>query len=85
MELDIETRRRKLLYQARHRGTKEADAVIGGYVERHIASMDVAALDELDAILACQDPDLMDWLLGLAPIPAERDSVLLRSMRDALV
>jgi succinate dehydrogenase flavin-adding protein (antitoxin of CptAB toxin-antitoxin module) len=51
-------------------------------VERHIAAMDAAALDELETILSCPDPDLLDWLLGLAPIPKSRDSAVLRAMRD---
>jgi antitoxin CptB len=80
----LDPRRRKLLYQARHRGTKEADKVIGGYVERHVAAMTMAQLDELDVILACPDPDLLSWLLGFVPTPPDWDRGVFRAMRESL-
>ena len=76
-----EVRRRRLLYRATHRGTHENDLLIGGYVGRHIATMDEAAMDALEAVMALPDPDLADWLSGRLPIPPEHDGPLLRAMR----
>jgi antitoxin CptB len=76
-----ETRRRRILFRATHRGTHENDLLIGGYVRRHIAAMDEAALDALEAVMALPDPDLADWLSGRRPIPPEHDGAMLQAMR----
>ncbi len=53
--------------------------MLGGFVRRHIATLDAAALEELEAILEMPDVDLADWLSGRRPIPAEaRGPLLLR-------
>ena len=67
----LDTRRRRLRYRAWHRGTKEADLIVGGFVDRHIAAFTEDELDELEAVLELPDVDLADWLSGRRPIPAE--------------
>lgn len=64
-------RRRRLLFRAWHRGTKEADLMIGGFVAQHIAAFTEAELDELEAVLELPDVDLADWLSGRRAIPPE--------------
>ncbi len=68
---ELDTRRRRLLFRARHRGTKEADLMIGGFVTRHIAQLSELELDELEAVLEHLDVDLADWLSGRRPVPPE--------------
>ena len=34
-----EQRRKRLLYQSTHRGTKEADLIIGGFALAHISTL----------------------------------------------
>ena len=75
---DLPPRQRRLLFRALHRGTKECDLMLGGFVRRHIAALDAEALDQLEAILELPDVDLTEWLSGRRPIPAEADSPLLR-------
>jgi len=70
-------RRRRLLFRANHRGTKEADLLIGRFVERHIAAFSEAELDELEAVLELLDVDLADWLSGRRPVPPECQSAML--------
>lgn len=81
MQDDTETgltpRRRRLRYRAWHRGTKEADLIIGGFVDRHITTFTDPELDELEALLELPDVDLADWLSGRRPIPAEHASPML--------
>ena len=83
MSSELDPRRRRLLYRATHRGTQEADLLIGGYVARHVAAMTEAELAATEAVLDHPDPDLADWLTGRRPIPPGADSPLLRRMRDA--
>jgi len=78
-----QTRRRRLLYRATHRGSHECDLLIGGFVSRRIAAMNAAALDALEDVMELPDSDLADWLTGRLPIPPEADSPMLRQMRAA--
>jgi antitoxin CptB len=73
-------RARRILFRASHRGTKEADLMIGGFVARHVAAMDEAELDALEAVLAHPDADLTDWLMGRKPVPPEAASPMLERM-----
>jgi antitoxin CptB len=76
-QADLSPRQRRMVFRALHRGTKECDLMLGGFVRRHIAALDVAELDELEAILEMSDVDLTDWLSGRRPIPAEARGPLL--------
>ncbi|MGH8124986.1 MAG: succinate dehydrogenase assembly factor 2 [Rhodanobacteraceae bacterium] len=51
------------------RGTRELDALLGGWLERHAADMDEAQFRTFDALLDQQDPELWDWLMGHAEAP----------------
>ncbi|MBR0656248.1 succinate dehydrogenase assembly factor 2 [Plastoroseomonas arctica] len=75
-----ETRRRRVLFRAQHRGTKETDLMVGGFVARHIASFTPEELTQLEDVMELLDVDLADWLSGRRPIPAEFESAMLRRM-----
>jgi antitoxin CptB len=77
----LDTRRRRLLYRATHRGTYENDLLIGGYVSRHVGTMTEDQMAALEAVMELPDADLADWLTGRRPIPAETDSVTLQAIR----
>ncbi len=84
-EKSLEHRRRRLLFRATHRGTHETDLLIGGYVARHLAGMDEAAVAAMEALLELPEPDLADWLTGRVAIPEGEHAALLRALRgDAL-
>jgi antitoxin CptB len=68
---ELPHRQRRLLFRALHRGTKECDLMLGGFVRRHIGALTPAELDELETIMELPDVDLADWFSGRRPIPAE--------------
>ncbi len=80
---ELDTRRRRLLFRATHRGTQETDRLIGGFVAPRLASFTETELDAIEAIMDLPDPDLADWLLGRVVIPPEADSPMLRAMHAA--
>ncbi len=80
---ELSPRRRRLMFRAWHRGTKEADLMIGTFVQAHIAQFTEAELDELEAVLELPDVDLADWLSGRRPIPAELRTPMLDRMATA--
>ena len=64
MSEDIEVRRRRAIWRAGHRGTKELDLLVGRFAEAHLPAMDGEALDRFERFLAVADPEIQSWLLG---------------------
>lgn len=70
----LQVRRKRLRYRSWHRGTREADLLLGRFADAHLAGMDDAQLTRFDALLDVPDPDLVDWLTGRQPQPAGHDN-----------
>jgi antitoxin CptB len=70
--------RRRLLYRSTHRGTKEADIILGGFARAHLAAMPAGDLARFETLLQESDPDLMAWIGGKTIPPPEYDTDLLR-------
>jgi len=66
----IETRRKRLLYLATHRGFKEADLLIGGFAASSLSAMPESELVEFEMLLSAPDHDLFAWATGAADPPA---------------
>ncbi len=77
---ELDARRRRLLFRATHRGTKEADLMIGGFVTRHVAAFSDAELAEVESVLDLPDVDLSDWLSGRREPPPEVRTPMLERM-----
>jgi antitoxin CptB len=77
-----EIRRRRVLFRAQHRGTKETDLMVGGFVARHIAGFSESELTQIEAVMELLDVDLAEWLSGQRPVPPEFESPMLRRMVD---
>ncbi len=67
--MDRETRLKRLRYRAWHRGTKEADLMIGGFVDKHLETLDADQIAWIERLLEENDVDIMAWVLGTAPCP----------------
>ncbi len=74
---DIETTRKRLHFRAWHRGTKESDLILGRFADSHLAEMSADDLAEFDKILDRLDAEVMDWITGREPVPANLRSPLL--------
>lgn len=61
---DLDILRRRILYRAAHRGTKELDWLLGRYAEAEIAAMDEPDLVAFEEFLALPDPDIHHWLMA---------------------
>lgn len=80
--IDLDVRRRKIIFRAWHRGIREMDLILGQYVDAHIAQMTDLGLDELEHIMSFEDRDLLTWATGEIPVPADVDSPLFRDILD---
>jgi antitoxin CptB len=82
MTESVEIRRKRLLFRSWHRGTREADLLLGPFADRHLAEMTPGELDQFEALLEERDDDLYDWISGRAPPPTHRDGGVLRRLQD---
>lgn len=70
-------RRKKLLFRARHRGTREAGLLLGSFAERYLDEFDADRLDRFEALLGLEDAVIYDWVAGLAePAEVQRSDVV---------
>ncbi|MCW2366709.1 antitoxin CptB [Sphingobium sp. B11D3B] len=76
-----ETRLRRLKFRAWHRGTKEADLMIGGFFDAHAASFTQEQADLFEALLEEEDVDIMAWAIGTLPCPAHYEGAMMEAMR----
>ncbi len=76
----LDERRKKLLFRAWHRGTRELDLILGPFADAQIADLTDGELDMLDELMKLPDPQLYDWLTGEAPVPPEYDREVFRKL-----
>ena len=65
----LSPRRRKILYHAWHRGTRELDLLLGRFADDAIATLTEGELDEFEALLEVDDRELFGWILSKLPVP----------------
>ena len=62
---------KRLHWRAHHRGTREADMLVGGFFDAHHAAWDESERALFERMLDEQDADIMAWAHGTA-LPPER-------------
>ena len=67
---DLASRLARARFRAWHRGTREADLMIGGFFDRHHAAWAETELAWFEALLDEDDVDVMAWALRAQPAPA---------------
>lgn len=53
---------RRLRWRCR-RGIRELDILLTRFLDERFRSLDTASQESFAALLECQDPDLLDWLM----------------------
>lgn len=76
-DLDIETRRRRLHFRAWHRGIRETDIIMGRFADAEIAGFTLDDIVAFEKVLEIPDHDILAWVTGAAPVPAEDESPML--------
>ncbi|WBY15579.1 succinate dehydrogenase assembly factor 2 [Erythrobacteraceae bacterium WH01K] len=79
--LSFEGRLARARFRAWHRGTREADFMIGGFLDRYSSTWEEAELRWFERLLDEDDVDIMAWALGTQAIPAEFAGTLMDTMR----
>jgi antitoxin CptB len=79
--MDRETRLKRLRFRAHHRGTKEADLLIGGFFDAHADAWSDDDIAAFEALIEEQDVDIMAWAIGTQPVPPTFDWPMMQAMR----
>lgn len=77
----FEQRLARAKFRSWHRGTREADYMIGGFYDRYHAQWSEAELAWFEALLDADDVDVMAWALGSQPAPEHIAGDLLTAMQ----
>ena len=68
-------------FRAWHRGTREADYMIGGFFDRYGTSWSEADLGWFEDLLEQDDVDVLAWALGAQDAPSRFAGPQLEAMR----
>ena len=79
--MDREDRIKRLRFRAWHRGTREADLLIGGFFDCAAAGWSDEEMDWFEALLEEQDVDIMAWAIGTAAPPERFAGPLMNRLR----
>ena len=61
MSEELEIFKKKLLYRASYRGTKEMDILLSSFVKKHIEDFDLNNLNELENFLKFDDEIILNF------------------------
>lgn len=79
--MDRETRLKRLRFRAWHRGTREADLLVGGFFDRHAETWNDEQTGWFEALMEEQDVDIMAWAIGAAPVPERWTGPMMAEMQ----
>ena len=79
---DLAMRRRRALYRATHRGSKELDFLLGRFAEQEVERMTIAEIGILERLIEAPDPDIAVSLFdGQSLGEADLDDLMRRLRR----
>ncbi len=80
--MDSTDRLKRLRFRAWHRGTREADYMIGGFFDRYHASWSAGEIDWFEELLEEDDVDVMAWALGTLDVPERYRGAQMTAMQQ---
>ena len=79
--MDREHHLKRLGFRAWHRGTKEADLLIGGFFDTYSARWTDEEIAWFEQLLVEDDVDVMAWAMGTQPVPAAFEGAMMSAMQ----
>ncbi|MCJ1959978.1 succinate dehydrogenase assembly factor 2 [Novosphingobium mangrovi (ex Hu et al. 2023)] len=77
---DTSSRLARLRFRAWHRGTREADYMIGCFFDRFHESWSEADMDWFETLIEEEDVEIMAWALKTEPVPEKFQGPLMDRM-----
>ena len=79
--MDRETRLKRLRFRSCHRGTKEADMIVGGFFDRFADGWNDEEIGWYERLMDEQDVDIMAWACAAAPLPDRITGAMMTAMQ----
>lgn len=79
--MPLDHRLRRLRFRAWHRGTREADYIVGGFFDRYSDSWNEAEVVWFERLIEENDVDIMGWAMGSIAVPAEWEGPMMEALR----
>lgn len=77
----LDMRRRRCLFRAQHRGTKEMDLLLGRFAETKLPRAGEAELTFWEGLVLVPDPQLYDWIMGAETVEDARTRAEIAAIR----
>ena len=77
----LDVRRRRILFRAWHRGTRELDIMMGQFADAKLRDLSDEDLTDFEALLDLPDRDVYSWLSGELALPGNYDTPVFRKVR----
>ena len=61
MSDELKNLKKKLIYRASYRGTKEMDILLSNFVNKYINQLDIKLLNELEIFLKYEDDEILNF------------------------
>ncbi len=71
----------RVRFRAWRRGFREADLILGPFVDEHARFLTTEQLELLEILLDQPDYDLYAWIIGTEPVPPEFDNAVMAMLR----
>jgi antitoxin CptB len=79
--VDLDPRRKKILFRAWHRGMREMDLIMGRFAEARLDAMNDVELDTFELLIEVLDRDLLAWITGREPTPVNYDTGVFQALK----
>ena len=73
---------KRLRFRAWHRGTREADYMIGCFFDRFHENWSEEEFTWFETLIEEEDVDILGWALGTLSVPPEYDGPMMARMRQ---
>jgi antitoxin CptB len=77
----LDPRRKRILFRAWHRGTREMDLLMGRYAEVAVDAMTDDELTTFEALIEVPDRDLFAWLTDKEEVASNYDTPIFQALK----
>ena len=78
----LDLRRRRLLYHAWRRGSREMDLIVGRFADAMVGALSEMEVDQFERLIEAPDADIYAWISGERNVTPEHDTELFRRLCD---
>lgn len=79
--MSTDKRRDRLRFRSWHRGTREIDLILGSFADAHLHVFSADQVDQYEALLKENDPDIYSWITGMETPPSAHNKDVMQLLQ----